>query len=171
MNENARGLEAVIEIPKGTRNKYEYDHDRDVIFLDRRLFSATFYPADYGFIPGTLAEDGDPLDVLVILDEPTFPGCHIRVAPVGVFWMSDEHGRDAKIVAVPISDIRGRSLSDVDDLDPHLKNEIQHFFAVYKDLEPGKHSEVLGFGSAAEAEEEIRRSLDRARQPQADHKR
>ena len=82
--------------------------------------------------------------------------------------MSDEHGRDAKIVAVPISDIRGRSLSDVNDLDPHLKNEIQHFFAVYKDLEPGKHSEVSGFGSAAEAEEEIRRSLDRARRPQAD---
>lgn len=171
MSDDNPGLEVIIEIPKGTRNKYEYDHHRDVIFLDRRLFSATFYPADYGFIPGTLAEDGDPLDVLVILDEPTFPGCHIHVAPLGVFWMSDEHGRDAKIIAVPISDVRGRSVSDIDDLDPHLKNEIQHFFAVYKDLEPGKHSEVSGFGSAAEAEEEIRQSLDRAQRSDAESQR
>lgn len=117
-------LELAIEIPKGTRNKYEYGHHRDVMFLERRLFSATFYPADYGFIPGRLAEDGDPLDVL------------------GVFWTSDEHGRAAKITAVPISDFRGRSVSDIHDLDRHLKDEIRHFVAVYNDLEPGKHSGV-----------------------------
>lgn len=156
-------VEAIIEIPKGTRNKYEYDHERHVIFLDRRLFSATYYPADYGFLPGTLAEDGDPLDVLVILEEATFPGCHIVVRPLGVFWMVDEHGRDAKIIAVPNGDVLTAGVSSLEDLGPHLTNEIEHFFKVYKDLEPGKHSEVFGFGDATEAREEIRRAFERAR--------
>ncbi len=155
-------VEAVIEIPKGTRNKYEYDHERGVIFLDRRLFSATYYPADYGFLAGTLADDGDPLDVLVILDEPTFPGCHIMVRPVGVFWMSDEHGRDTKIIAVPSHDGPAGGISNLDELAPHLTDEIQHFFKVYKDLEPSKHSDVFGFGDAAEAVVEIRRARERA---------
>lgn len=161
MTYDERELEAIVEIPKGTRNKYEYDHERHVIFLDRRLFSATHYPAEYGFIPDTLAEDGDPLDVLIILDEPTFPGCHIHVRPVGVFWMTDEHGRDAKVVAVPSSEPRHSNIVDIEDVDLHLRNEIEHFFSVYKDLEPGKHSEVAGFGSRAEAEEEIKRSFER----------
>ena len=95
-----RTIDVIVEIPKGSRNKYEYDHERNVIRLDRRLFSATFYPADYGFVPDTLAEDGDPLDVLVLLDEPTFPGCLVECRPVGVFWMSDEKGPDAKIISV-----------------------------------------------------------------------
>ena len=84
-----RSIEVIVEIPRGSRNKYEYDHERHLIRLDRRLFSATFYPADYGFVPDTLAEDGDPLDALVMIDEPTFPGCLVDSRPVGVFWMSD----------------------------------------------------------------------------------
>jgi inorganic pyrophosphatase len=93
-------VEVVIEIPKGSRNKYEFDHERQVLRLDRRLFSATFYPADYGFIEDTLAEDGDPLDALVLIADPTFPGCHLTARPLGVFWMEDEKGPDAKIIAV-----------------------------------------------------------------------
>lgn len=158
-------IEAIIEIPKGTRNKYEYDHDRHVIFLDRRLFSATFYPADYGFVPDTLAEDGDPLDVLVLLDDATFPGCHIMVRPIGLFLMTDEHGPDAKIISVPAGDPNARMVRDLDDLPANMTAEIAHFFDVYKDLEPGKRSEVAGFADAAQAWEEIRRSRERARQP------
>ena len=97
-------LDVVIEIPRGSRNKYEYDHDAHVIRLDRRLFSATVYPADYGFVPDTLALDGDPLDVLVLLEDPTFPGCWVEVRAVGVFWMEDEKGPDAKILCVPSHD-------------------------------------------------------------------
>lgn len=157
-------VEMIVEIPKGGRNKYEYDHDRHVIFLDRRLFSATYYPADYGFIPDTLAEDGDPLDVLVILEEPTFPGCHIMVRPVGVFWMADENGRDAKIISVPWFDVSPSPITELDELENHLCDEIAHFFKVYKDLEPGKHSDVYGFGPSHDARTEISRSRDRAHQ-------
>jgi inorganic pyrophosphatase len=156
-------IEVVIEIPRGTRNKYEYDHKRHVICLDRRLFSSTVYPADYGFVPDTLAEDGDPLDVLVLLDEGTFPGCHIRVRPIGLFLMRDEHGPDAKVVSVPASDPLWGSIRDIVDMPRHVANEIAHFFAVYKDLEPGKETEIEGFRGVAEAWEEIRRSRERAR--------
>ena len=97
-------IEVVVEIPRGSRNKYEFDHQRRVMRLDRRLFTATVYPADYGFLEGTLAEDGDPLDALVLLAEPTFPGCHVLARPVGVFWMEDEKGPDAKILCVPVHD-------------------------------------------------------------------
>src|ERR687894_2541717 len=97
-------IDVVVEIPKGSRNKYEMDKERGVIRLDRRLFSATVYPADYGYIPETLAEDDDPLDALVLVDDPTFPGCWIRARPVGVFYMQDEAGRDAKIICVPCAD-------------------------------------------------------------------
>src|SRR5579862_5939592 len=111
-----RTIEVVIEIPKGSRNKYEFDHERHVMRLDRRLFTATVYPADYGFVPDTLAEDGDPLDVLVLLSEPTFPGCHVDARPLGVFWMRDEKGPDAKVIAVVAGDPdyeRVRELSDL----------------------------------------------------------
>ena len=94
-----RTIDVMVEIPRGSRNKYEYDHEHHVFRLDRRLFSATFYPADYGFVPDTLAEDGDPLDALVLIDEPTFPGCMVESRPVGVFWMTDEKGPDAKIIS------------------------------------------------------------------------
>ncbi|MHB1533629.1 MAG: inorganic diphosphatase [Acidimicrobiales bacterium] len=156
-----RHIEVVVEIPKGSRNKYEYDHERHVIFLDRRLFSATVYPADYGFVPETLAEDGDPLDVLVLLDEPTFPGCHVRVRPLGLFRMSDEHGPDAKIISVPLADPNATGITGLHQLPHHLTNEIAHFFDVYKDLEPGKNTVVHGFEDAEQAWEEWRSSKER----------
>ena len=105
-------IEVIVEIPKGTRNKYEADHETGAIWLDRMLFTSTRYPEDYGYMPQTLAEDGDPLDVLVRLEEPTFPGCHIRARPIGVFLMSDEQGDDAKVLAVPATDPRAEGIID-----------------------------------------------------------
>ena len=107
----------IVEIPGGSRNKYEYDHESGAIFLDRRLFTATRYPTDYGFFPETLAEDGDPLDALVLVSDPTFPGCHIRVRPIGVFWMEDEKGPDAKVVTVPVSDPVSGRITSIEDLE------------------------------------------------------
>lgn len=144
-------VDAIIEIPKGSRNKYEIDHATGSIWLDRTLFTATQYPSDYGFIPNTLAEDGDPLDVLVLLEEATFPGCHIHVRPVAVFWMTDEKGPDAKVLCVPSRDPRWADVRDVEDLPPHLLEEIGHFFNVYKMLEPGKRTETRGWDRAEKA--------------------
>jgi inorganic pyrophosphatase len=148
-------VEAIVEIPRGSRNKYEMDHETGAIWLDRMLFTATQYPADYGFIPHTLAEDGDPLDVLVLLDEPTFPGCHIRVRPVGVFWMADEAGPDAKVLCVPARDPRSSKIQDLEDLPEFLLAEIEHFFVVYKDVEPGKSVEARGWEGADAAREAV----------------
>ena len=144
-------LVAVIEIPAGSRNKYEVDKESGQIFLDRMLFTATRYPADYGFIPETLAEDGDPLDVLVLGGEPTFPGCRIRVRPIGVFLMEDSGDPDHKVVAVPSRDRRWDGIQDVDDLDEHLRQEVEHFFRVYKELE-GSKTATLGWRTAVETE-------------------
>jgi inorganic pyrophosphatase len=152
-------FDVVIEIPRGSRNKYEYDHEKHVMRLDRRLFSATVYPADYGFVPDTLAGDGDPLDVLVLLEDPTFPGCWVRVRAIGVFWMEDEKGDDAKIVCVPVNDPTYGSLASIDGLDPALRSEIEHFFAIYKDLEPGGRSTTRGWGGVDDA----RRAIAEAR--------
>jgi inorganic pyrophosphatase len=148
-------VEVIVEIPKGSRNKYEMDHASGAIWLDRHLFTATSYPADYGFIDDTLGEDGDPLDALVLLDEPTFPGCHILARPIGVFWMSDEKGPDAKILCVPAKDPRWAHIQDLDHLLPHLQEEITHFFMVYKALEPGKGTEVRDWEGAGAARTEI----------------
>jgi inorganic pyrophosphatase len=137
--------DVVIEIPKGSRNKYEFDHDKGRIRLDRTLFTSTGYPADYGFVPHTLAEDGDPIDALVLLDAPTFPGCVVCGWVVGVFWMRDEHGPDAKLLCVPAEDPRYGHVNDIGDLPEHLLDEVAHFFDVYKDLEPGKQSETRGW--------------------------
>lgn len=156
-----RTIDAVVEIPRGSRNKYEMDKARGVIRLDRRLFSATVYPADYGFVVDTLGEDGDPLDVLVLLDEPTFPGCWIRSRPVGVFWMEDDKGPDAKILAVPSGDPRWDHIQDIDDVPEMLRAEIEHFFEVYKTLEPGKYSNVRGYESASAAWREIDEATQR----------
>jgi inorganic pyrophosphatase len=142
---NEDEIEVVIEIPRGSRNKYEFDHQRGLIRLDRRLFSATCYPADYGFIPGTLAEDGDPLDALVLVEDPTFPGCHVMARPVAVFWMADEKGPDAKLICVPAHEPRWHDVSDIDLLPEGLREEIRHFFDIYKDLEPGKETSVKGY--------------------------
>lgn len=148
-------IEVVVEIPRGSRNKYEYDHDRGIFFLDRRLFSATVYPADYGFIDETLGEDGDPLDALVILEDPTFPGCRVRARPVGVIWMTDEKGPDAKILAVLDGDPNWETVADLDELPGHLVAEIEHFFDVYKQLEPKKSSGTAGTGDREAAWKEI----------------
>ncbi|MCU0267599.1 MAG: inorganic diphosphatase [Acidimicrobiales bacterium] len=147
--------EIIIEIPKGSRNKYEMDHDSGAIWLDRMLFTAMAYPADYGFFPDTLAEDGDPLDALVLLGEPTFPGCHIHVRAVAVFWMTDEAGPDAKVVCVPAHDPRWAGTRDLADLPEFLTAEIGHFFDVYKMIEPGKGSETRDWEGAAAAEAAI----------------
>ena len=154
-------IDVMVEIPAGSRNKYEYDHDRHVIRLDRRLATATTYPADYGFVPDTLAKDGDPLDALVILDDPTFPGCLVRVRVVGVFWMRDEAGPDAKLLTVLAHDPIRADTHDVGDLPPHLLEEIEHFFRIYKDLEPGKETETAGFGGTEAAVGELRASQER----------
>jgi len=153
--------EVVVEIPKGSRNKYEQDHDTGEIWLDRTLFTAMQYPADYGFFPHTLAEDSDPLDALVLLSDPTFPGCHIRVRAVAVFWMSDEKGPDAKVLCVPASDPRWDHVNDIADVAPFLLAEIEHFFDFYKTIEPGKGSETRGWEGAAAAETEITAAKNR----------
>jgi inorganic pyrophosphatase len=148
-------IDVVIEIPTGSRNKYEYDHEHHVIRLDRRLFTATAYPADYGFVPDTLSADGDPLDVLVLVADPTFPGCVVRVRILGVFFMRDEAGLDAKLLAVLEHDPQWDSAHDIEDLPPHLMNEIEHFFSIYKDLEPEKSTEVMGFEGRAAGLKEL----------------
>ncbi len=131
-------LTVMIEIPKGSRNKYEYDHQRHAIKFDRMLFSAMHYPSDYGFITDTLAEDGDPLDALVLVWEPTFPGCIMDVRPVGLFKMRDEKGPDAKILCIPLGDPLWNHIKSLSDVPPHLLKEIEHFFKVYKELEEKK---------------------------------
>ncbi len=143
-------FDVLIEIPKGSRNKYEYDFELHKIRFDRMLFSSMMYPADYGFIPETLALDKDPLDVLVLGTQPTFPGCVMEVKPIGVFHMADEKGPDEKILCVPISDPIWNNLEDLSDINPHLVKEIEHFFQVYKDLEK-KKVEVGAWGTVDEA--------------------
>jgi inorganic pyrophosphatase len=156
-------IEVIVEIPQGSRNKYEMDHDSGRIRLDRMLFTSTCYPLDYGFVPDTLAEDGDPLDALVLLEEPTFPGCLVVARPVAVFWMLDEHGPDAKILTVPAGDPRYAATRDLADVPAHLTAEIGHFFDIYKELEPGKSTDVRGWQDCAMAEEVIGAALVRAR--------
>jgi inorganic pyrophosphatase len=157
-------IEVVVEIPQGSRNKYELDHASGRIRLDRMLFTSTRYPLDYGFIPGTVAEDGDPLDAMVMLDEPTFPGCRVRARPVAVFWLTDEKGPDAKILTVPAGDPRFGAVRDLADMPAHLTAEITHFFEIYKELEPGKSTDVRGWQDRAQAEQVIDAARTRAAQ-------
>jgi inorganic pyrophosphatase len=154
-------FDVTIEIPKGTRNKYEVDHVTGRIKLDRTLFTATRYPADYGFIDNTLGEDGDPLDALVLIDEPTFPGCLIRCRAIGMFHMRDEAGGDDKVMCIPANDPRLDHLQDLADIGEFYRLEIQHFFETYKDLEPGKSVEGAHWAGRAEAEAEIHASFQR----------
>jgi inorganic pyrophosphatase len=154
-------FDVTIEIPKGQRNKYEVDHKTGRIRLDRMLFTSTRYPHDYGFVEETLGEDGDPLDALVLLEEPTFPGCLIRCRAIGMFRMTDEAGGDDKVLCVPSTDPRVEHLRDIIHVPEFDKLEIQHFFEVYKDLEPGKSVEGATWVGRFEAEEEIRRSYAR----------
>jgi inorganic pyrophosphatase len=148
-------VDVVIEIPKGSRNKYEFDERLGRIRLDRMLFSSTGYPSDYGFVPDTLAEDGDPLDALVLLDEPTFPGCIVSARVIAVFWMTDEAGPDAKLLCVPANDPRQARLQDLGDVPWYVITEIWHFFNIYKALEPDKSSETRGWERRKEAEQAV----------------
>ena len=154
-------FDVTIEIPTGQRNKYEVDHATGRIRLDRMLFTSTRYPDDYGFIEGTLGEDGDPLDALVLLEEPTFPGCLIRCRALGMFRMRDEAGGDDKVLCVPTTDPRMEHLRDINHVSKFDKLEIQHFFEVYKDLEPGKSVEGASWVGRDEANAEIERSRQR----------
>jgi inorganic pyrophosphatase len=166
---SGEAIDVVIEIPTGSRNKYEYDHEKHVIRLDRRLFTATTYPADYGFVPETLAGDEDPLDVLVLVTDPTFPGCVVRVRILGMFSMRDEKGVDAKLISVLEHDPQWDGASDIDDVPEHLRNEIAHFFSIYKDLEPMKSTEVQGFEDRRTALAELEACLQAYRDHAATH--
>ena len=148
-------FEVIIEIPKGQRNKYEMDHKTGRIRLDRMLFTSTRYPADYGFIEDTLADDDDPLDALVLLEEPTFPGCQIRCRAIGMFRMRDEKGLDDKVLCVPATDPRMSHLQDISDVPEFDQLEIAHFFEVYKALEPDKVVEASTWVGVDVAEAEI----------------
>ncbi|WBT08420.1 inorganic diphosphatase [Corynebacterium sp. SCR221107] len=153
-------IEVTIEIPKGSRNKYEVDHETGKVYLDRYLFTPMAYPLDYGFIDHTLGEDGDPLDALVILPEPVFPGVVVKARPLGVFKMTDEAGGDDKLLCV-IDDVRWNHLNDIDDVSSFLKDEIEHFFVHYKDLEPNKEVTGSGWGDKAEAEKILAEAIER----------
>jgi len=155
-------FDVTIEIPTGSRNKYEIDHKSGRLRLDRMLFTATRYPHDYGFVDDTLGLDGDPLDALVIVQEPTFPGCVIRARTVGMFRMSDEAGGDDKLICVAASDPRMEHIRDIHHVAEFDRLEIQHFFEVYKELEPGKSVEGATWAGRAEAEQEVRDSYARA---------
>lgn len=149
-----------VETPKGSRNKYELDHETGRLELDRTLHSAVYYPGDYGFALQTWGEDNDPLDALIILEEPTFPGCTIEARVVGIFWMSDEDGPDAKLISVPSSDPLWGEIRKLDDVPDHLLDEIAHFFSVYKDLED-KEVVVDGYGAREDALKELREARRR----------
>jgi inorganic pyrophosphatase len=159
-------LACVVEIPKGSRNKYEHDPELGGIKLDRFISASVVYPTDYGYVPETLMPDGDPLDVLVCVSEPTFPGCIVPSKVIGLFKMADEKGDDDHVLCVPCSDPGWNELEDVDDLPSQLRAEITHFFTVYKDLDSDRHSEVKGWGDREKALETIegarRRYLDRS---------
>ena len=169
MNDALDQVEAVIEIPAGSRNKYEYDSRRQIFRLDRVLYSSVHYPTDYGFIINTLAEDGDHLDVLVIVEEPTFPGCHVPVRPVGVLDMIDVNGEDQKILAVPVGDPRFAKMLDIDDLSPHWLAEIENFFGTYKTLE-GVETTMRGWDHAQRAKQVIAECTHRCLESERCHK-
>ena len=158
--EAERPVPVVVEIPKGSRNKYELDHQTGRIRLDRMLFSPVHYPQDYGFVPDTLAEDGDPLDALVLLGEPTFPGCLIETRVVGMLRMADDKGKDEKLLVVPLSDPHWNHITSLDQVAPHLLREIEHFFSVYKQLED-KTVEVFGWEGAAAGRTVLEEALAR----------
>ncbi|MFB6088264.1 MAG: inorganic diphosphatase [Candidatus Aenigmatarchaeota archaeon] len=151
---------AVIEIPKGSKNKYEYDKNFEAYKLDRVLHSTVFYPGDYGLIPQTLYEDGDPLDILVLMDEATFPGCIISVRPIARINILDNNERDDKILAVPSEDPNFKGIDGKTDISPHRLKEIAQFFRTYKLLEEGKETEVLGWEDRERAYEAIKKSME-----------
>lgn len=154
-------FDVTIEIPKGQRNKYEVDHETGRVRLDRYLYTPMAYPTDYGFIEDTLGDDGDPLDALVLLPQPVFPGVLVAARPVGMFRMVDEHGGDDKVLCVPAGDPRWDHVQDIGDVPASELDAIKHFFVHYKDLEPGKFVKAADWVDRAEAEAEVQRSVER----------
>lgn len=150
---------AIVEIPKGSRNKYEYNKEHGVIKLDRVLYSSVSYPGDYGLMPQTFWEDGDPFDILVIVNQPTFPGCIIEARPIAIFHMDDRGDSDDKILAVPAQDPNFNEYKDIEDVPKHFLSEVEHFFSVYKDLEEGGRVKTMGWDNAEAAREAIRLSM------------
>lgn len=148
----------IVEIPKGSRNKYEYGKELGVLKLDRVLFSSLYYPGDYGLIPRTFYDDGDPLDIIVMINEPTFPGCVIEARPIGLFKMLDQGVADDKVLAVPATDPIFEDYRDIKDIPRHFLKEVAHFFEVYKDLE-GKRTKPVGWEGADVAKAEINRAM------------
>ncbi len=153
-------VNAIVEIPKGKRNKFEVDKNTGLIKLDRYIFSSSHYPGDYGFIPQTLAEDGDQLDVLVMVNEPTFSGCLIEARVVGLFRMKDRGQNDFKVLGVPHSDPLFAEYQDLSDVPAHFLREVEHFFATYKQLE-GAHVETQGWTGRDDALSEVKASVER----------
>jgi len=154
-------INVVVEIPQGSQVKYELDKESGAMVVDRFLFTPMAYPAAYGFIPGTVADDGDPTDALVLTPAPVVPGCVIRCRPIGVLLMEDEAGQDEKLVCVPHDKIHPyySDIQSCDDLPAIIRQQIEHFFARYKDLEPGKWVKVTGWGSKAQAEELVLKGI------------
>ncbi|KQB83190.1 inorganic diphosphatase [Corynebacterium oculi] len=155
-------VEVTVEIPKGSRNKYEMDHETGKVYLDRYLFTPMAYPADYGFIDGTLGEDGDPLDALVLLPESVLPGVIVKARPIGVFKMTDEAGGDDKLLCV-LDDVRYEHIQDIDDISNFTRAEIEHFFVHYKDLEPGKEVHGSGWAGKDEADKILAEAIERGK--------
>jgi len=156
-------MEVFVEIPKGSNNKYEYDKQKEAFRLDRVLYSPVYYPADYGYLENTLADDGDPLDAMVLTTFPTFPGCIIKARIIGMFIMEDEKGRDEKIIGVPMRDPRFDNISSIDDLESHILKEFRHFFEVYKDLEE-KKVDIIGWANIEEAVKVIKQAKNNYKQ-------
>jgi inorganic pyrophosphatase len=154
-------VNVIVEIPRDSHNKYEFDHETNQIKLDRHLVVSMGYPAEYGFIPDTLGGDGDPLDVLVLTEYPTFPGCRIESRVLGMCIMTDENGEDAKLIAVPAYDPEWKSAADIDDVPKNVKDRIAHFFTVYKDLDEGKWVKVENWVGRDAALAELAASRDR----------
>ncbi len=156
-------VNVVIEIPINSGVKYELDKESGVLFVDRILYTSMVYPFNYGFIPGTLEEDGDPVDILVVSYDPLIPGSVIKARPIGVLETEDEKGRDAKIVAVPSDKIdpRFQGIRDVNDIPEAIRQRIEHFFQHYKELEKGKWVKIVGWRNRAEALERIRQAIGR----------
>ena len=159
--------DVVIEIPRGSRNKYEVDHETGRVYLDRVLFTNFVYPTDYGFFENSLGGDGDPVDALVLLEYPVFPGVGLKVRVVGMLKMEDDGGIDEKLLCVPVKDPRFAHLRDIEDVPEQTRNEIEHFFTHYKDLEPGKWAKIDGWANRAVAEQILKEGYDRF---QAEHK-
>lgn len=152
-------VDMLVEIPKGSRSKYEIDHETGRLYLDRMLFTATRYPADYGYIPETHADDGDALDALALVSEPTFPGCWVRIRPLGLFVMEDQGKEDLKILGIPVGDPVWQDAESLADIPRHLLQELEHFFDIYKDLE-GKKTAVEGWRGPDEAYSAIEQARD-----------